>query len=204
MKLYLSPGACSLSVHIALREGGIPHETEQVDLASKTTASGDDYTRINPKGYVPALLLDDGELLTEVPALLDYIAEMRPGAELAPPAGTIGRFRFREWLAFLSSELHKTFSPLFLKAVPDSYKAIARGNLSRRFDFIEGHLSRNDYLLGTRYSAADGFAFTLLRWTPLVGIDPGPWPGIRDYLVRIGKRPAVAAALQAEGLGQSG
>jgi len=200
MKLYYSPGACSLAPHIALREAGIGVELEQVDLAKKRTASGRDYTEVNPKGYVPALELDDGQVLTEAAAVLQYIGDLEPGAGLAPPAGTMERYRFVEWLTFVSSEIHKSFGPLWKPDTPEQTKQAARDLLARRFDHLEGALGGKPYLAGERFTAADAYLFTVLNWTAFHDIDLGKWPVLHAYAARVGSRPAVQEALKAEGL----
>ena len=200
MKLYYSPGACSLSPHIVLRETGTPFEIERVNTGIKKTHSGADYLKINPKGYVPALELDNGEVLTEGPAIVQYIADSAGATALLPKAGTWERYRVMEWLNFITSELHKSYSPLFNKEVPEAYKTMVKDKLAQRFDWLEGHFKTNDYLLGKAFSVADAYMFTVLSWNQHVGIDMGKWPAIAAYLDRIGKRPTVQAALKAEGL----
>jgi glutathione S-transferase len=201
MKLYFSPGACSLSPHIALREAGLSFETDQVHLGSKQTKSGVDFRSINPKGYVPALLLDNGELLTEGPAIVQYIADKSPESRLAPAAGTIERYRLQEWLNYISTELHKNFSPLFNSKAPDEWKQIIRDNLAARFDFVSKHFADGrSYLMGENFTVADGYLFTVLRWTQVVNIDLGKWPLLKAFVERVAARPAVIAAMKAEGI----
>jgi glutathione S-transferase len=202
LKLFLKPGACSLSPHIALEEAGLPYDTESVDLAKKVTASGGNYFDINPKGYVPALLLDSGELLTEGPAIVQYIADLVPERQLAPANGTIERYRLQSWLTFIGTELHKSCSPFFNPMAKDDWKSIARANLERRLRHVEDHLAAgNAYLLGEGFSVADGYLFTVLGWMKPIGFDLTPYPSIQAYQARVGARPAVQAALKAEGLG---
>lgn len=200
MKLYYSPGACSLSPHIVLREAGFKFDLEQVDLKSKQTKSGADFKAINPKGYVPALALDDGEVLTEGPAIVQYLADKKPEAKLAPPAGSMGRYKVQEWLNFITSELHKSIGSFFNPNNPDAWKEVVRGNLKLRFDILTKTLAHQDYLTGKDFSVADAYLFTVLGWTKHVGIDLSPWPVLQDYMKRVAARPAVHAAMHAEGL----
>lgn len=200
MKLYFSPGACSLSPHIVLCEAGLAFETEQVSLSTKTTASGQDYKAINPKGSVPALQLDDGQILTEGPAVVQYLADLAPSTQLAPAAGSIARYRLMEWLNFISTELHKGFSTLFNPAAPEQSKQMARDTLAVRFDIVAHQLESADYLLGAQFSVADAYLFTVLRWTEAMQFDMGRWPAIAAYQTRIAARPAVRVAMLAEGL----
>lgn len=199
MKLYYSPGACSLSPHIVLCEAGIKHELIKVDLKSKQTETGDDFTIANPKGYVPALLLDDGTLLTEGPAIVQYIADLAPASRLAPPAGSIERVRLQSWLNFIASELHKSFTPFFHGA-PSEWLAVMRNGLAKRFAFLATTLQNQPYLLGDDFSAADAYLFTILSWTKPVKIDLTPWPELIAYQARVAARPGVQKALQSEGL----
>ena len=199
MKLYFSPHACSLSPHIALREAGLDVELVRVDLKSHTLVrDGSDFSQINPKGYVPVLELDDGTRLTEGPAIVQYIADLKPESGLAPAAGSLGRYRLQEWLAFINSEVHKGFGPLFNPATPDATKESARQNLARRFGFLSDHLAKNAYLLGDQFSVADGYLFTILNWGQWTGIDIKEWPSLAAFQARVGNRPAVKAAQAAE------
>lgn len=200
MKLYFSPGACSLSPHIALREAGLDFELERVDFATKTTTQGHDYNAVNPHGYVPALLLDDGELLTEGPAIVQYVADRVPERRLAPPPGSFARVRLQEALNFISTELHKGFSPLFSKECPDAWKAVVKAKLVQRFDVVDRRLGLHPYFTGDDFTVADGYLFVVLSWTRYVNIDLAPWPNIVAFMTRVGERPAVIAALTAEGL----
>jgi glutathione S-transferase len=200
MKLYFSPGACSLSPHIVLREAGLAFDLEQVDLGSKKTKKGADFARVNPKGYVPALVLDDGEVLTEGPAIVQYLADLAPEAGLAPKAGTMDRYRVQEWLNFITSELHKGFSPLFRPDTPEDYKTIAKENLAKRFAFLDQHLAAKRYLMDGQFTVADAYCFTVVNWSNFVGLDLGRWPNLKAYLARVGGRPKVAEAMKAEGL----
>jgi len=200
MKLYYTPGACSLASHISLREAGIDFEGVQVDLRSKKTADGKDFTTINSKGYVPALQLDDGELLTENIAILQYIGDQKPDRKLAPPAGSRERYRLVKWLAFISTELHKGFSPFFNPATPDAYKGIARDRLVLRLDWLEKQLGSKQYLMGDQFTVADAYLFTILSWSGAAGLDLARWSGLKQYFDRVAARPAVEQARQAEGL----
>ncbi len=198
MKLYFAPGACSLSPHIVLHELGLDAQTVQVDLGAKTIAGGGDFREVNAKGYVPVLELDDGTRLTEGPAIVQYLADRKPEAGLAPANGTIQRYQLQEWLNFISTELHKQFSPLFNPQMPDSVKEQQRQRLQGRFDYLAGILSRQDYLMGANFSVADAYLFTVLTWPAYIGMDLAPWPALQAYLQRVSQRPAVAATLAAE------
>ncbi len=200
MKLYYAPGTCSLASHIALHETGLPFVTDKLQVATKTTASGEDFTQVNPKGYVPALRLADGSVLTEGAAILQYIADQQPASGLAPQAGTMERYRLQEWLTFIGTEVHKSFSPMFNKAAGDEVKAYARNMLTRRLAHVEASLAGTPYLMGERYTVADAYLFVVLGWSSHVGFDLGTFPKIREYLARIALRPAVQAAMKAEGL----
>jgi len=200
MKLYYAPGACSLAVHIALREANLEFQTERVDLATKKTETGADFTRINPKGYVPTLVLDDGTVLTEASAILQYVADRNPGASLAPAAGTPERYRLLEWLGFVATELHKGFSPLWKPDTPGAYKKIAREMLAKRFAYLDAQLGGQPYLMGQQFTVADAYAYTVLNWTKFQSIDLAPYPNLSAYMARVAARPNVQAALKAEGL----
>lgn len=201
MKLYYSPGACSQAVHIALREAGFDPQLLKVDLASHTLEGGADYFAINPRGYVPLLQLDDGSRHTEVAALLQYVGDLAPASGLMPPTGTAQRFEVVKWLTFVSSELHKVFSPwLWHKETADSTRKACKDKLALRFAEIEGVLGERDYLAGTTFTAADTYAFTILRWAPMLGMSLKAYPKLQAYLARVAQRPAVHAALLAEGL----
>jgi glutathione S-transferase len=199
MKLYYSPGACSLSPHIVARELGFPLELKKVNTKDKTIDGGGDYWKVNPRGYVPALELDNGQVLTEGPAIVQYLADQKPDAGLAPKAGTFERYRLQEWLNFLTSEIHKTFSPLFKPNTPEDYKKIAKENLAGRFDWLEKQLAGKEYLTGS-FSVADAYLFVLLGWTKPTQIDLSRWPNLQAFHRRVGSRPKVKEALQAEGL----
>jgi glutathione S-transferase len=199
MKLYFMPGACSLAPHIAFREAGIAFDLEQVGR-DKKTKSGDDYLSINPKGAVPAVKLDDGQVLTEAAVIQQYIADKAPGKKLAPAAGTIERYRLQEMLNYIASELHKGIGQLFNPAMPNEYKeAVKKGLASKQFPFIEKALAGRDYLMGD-FTIADGYAFTVLNWTKMHNIDLSAFPNITAFMKRVAERPAVQEAMKAEGL----
>jgi glutathione S-transferase len=200
MKLYYSPGACSLSPHIVANEAGIPIELEKVDLAEHKTESGQDFMTVNPKGYVPALRLDDGSILTEGPAIVQYLADQKPGSKLAPAAGTVDRYRLQEWLTFIGTELHKNFAPLFNKASTDDIKNMVKTNISKRLGYLNGQLANRQYLMGEGFTVADAYAFTVVNWTNFVGIDLKPYPNLGAYMGRVAARPKVHETLKAEGL----
>jgi glutathione S-transferase len=200
MKLYYSPGACSLSPHIVLREAGVDVALERVDLKSKTTRTGADFTAINPKGQVPTLQLDSGEILTEGPVIVQYVSDLNPAAGLTGAPGSMTRWRILEWLNHISSELHKGFSPLFRPNTPDAYKEIARGNLGAKFDALERHMAGRDHLTGDGFTAADAYLFTVMNWGRFTGIDIARWPILAAYHARVAARPKVQEALTAEGL----
>jgi len=197
MKLYFSPGACSLASHIALKELGIPFEPVQVDLRTKKTKAGADYAAINPKGYVPALELDDGSLLTEGTAVLQYIADQKPASGLAPAPASFERYRLQEWLGYINSEIHKSFGPLFNPSTPDATKETAKANIAKRLPLVVQALAGKDYLMG-RFTVADAYLYTVLSWAPKTGVDLSGFPAITAYLARIDARPAVQAARAAE------
>jgi glutathione S-transferase len=201
MKLYFSPGACSLSPHIVLREAGIDAELEQVDLKTKRTKSNADFTAVNPKGQVPALVLDGGEVLTEGPAVVQYLADRKPEAKLAPPNGTIERYRLQEWLNFITAELHKSFGALFNPAVPAEYRKLATELIGSRFAYVDQHLAKGGpFLMGAQFTVADAYLFTVANWTHFLKIDLGQWPNLKAYVERIAARPKVQQALTEEGL----
>jgi len=200
MKLYYSPGACSLSPHIVSREAGIPVELKKTSTKDKTIDGGGDYWKVNGKGYVPALELDNGQVLTEGPAIVQYLADQKPDSGLAPKNGSLERYRVQEWLNFITSEIHKQFSPLFRPTTPDEYKKIAKENLANRFGWLDKQLAGKDYLMGKQFTVADAYLFTVLRWTTPTKIDLAPWPNLGAYLARVAARPKVQEALKAEGL----
>jgi glutathione S-transferase len=207
MKLYYSPGACSLSPHIVLREAGLPFDLIKVDLKSKKTETGDDFTVINPKGYVPVLELErvagqSTERLTEGPAIVQYLADQVPNKKLAPPSGTLERARLQEWLNFISTELHKTFSPLFSPSTPEDYKRQLKEKIVSRLSHVDQTLGRHGkpWLLGEHFSVADAYLFVVTSWARNMGIDIEGLANVGQYMGRVRERPAVAAALRAEGL----
>jgi len=200
MKLYYAPGACSLSPHIVSRELGIPVELKKVNTKDKTVEGGGDYWQVNPRGYVPALVLDNGQTLTEGPAIVQYLADQKPEAGLAPKWGSFERYRLQELLNFLTSEVHKQFSPLFKPNTPEEYKKISRENLAARFDWLDKQLAGKDYLMGSQFTVADAYAFVLLGWTKPTQIDLARWPNLAAFHQRVGARPKVQEAMQAEGL----
>jgi glutathione S-transferase len=198
MKLYITPGACSLSPHIVMREAGIAGDIERVDLREKKTAAGGDYAKINPKGYIPALQLDDGQLLTEGTAIVQYLADQKPDSGLAPKAGTVERYRLQEWLNFIATELHKQFSPLFNPKANDEWKQFCRDKIAGRFDLISSQLQSRPYLMGEKFTVADAYLFTILTWHKRGGIDLARWPALVKYMERVSARPKVKEALEAE------
>jgi glutathione S-transferase len=201
MKLYFSPGACSLSPHIVLREAGLNFDLEQVDLAAKKLKKTEaDYLPINPKGQVPVLELDNGKRLTEGPAIVQYLADQKPGSGLAPAAGTFERYQLQEWLNFITSEIHKGFSPLFRPNTPDEYKTISKQNLAAKYAVLDKHLASNKYLMGDQFTVADAYLFTVTNWNNFQKIDIGQWPNVKAYFDRIAARPKVQEAMKAEGL----
>jgi len=200
MKLYFAPGACSLSPHIVLREAGYDFELEQVNNQEKKTKSGKDYWGINAKGQVPVLELDNGERITEGPVVVQYLADQKPSSGLAPANGTMERVRVQEWLNFITSEIHKSFGPIFRPTTPDAFKEISKENLGKRFDWIDKQLAGKQYLTGDKFTVADAYLFTVLRWTTRVNIDLAKWPNLKAYFDRVGARPKVQEAMKAEGL----
>ena len=200
MKRFLTPGSCSLSSHIVLEEIGRPYDTETVDLAKKLTASGADFWAINPKGYVPALLLDDGDLLTEGPAILQYLADLAPELQLAPANGSKARYQLQSWLTFIGTEVHKNFSPFFNPAATPEMKDLARANLQRRLGYVNDQLAGRDFLMGDTFSVADAYLFTVVGWAKFVQLDLSAWPHLIAFQGRVAARPATQRALKAEGL----
>lgn len=197
MKLYFTTGACSMASNIALHEAGIQFELSKVDKRTKR-ADGVDFVTINPKGYVPALRLDDGQVLTENVVVLQYIADLNPAAKLAPAAGTMERYRLQEWLSFINSELHKSFTPLFSSEATEDMKTYSRNNLAKRLAYVEGALGDKKYLMGEQFTVADAYLFTVLGWGSHVGVDIGP--KLKSYVDRVRARPHVIEAMTAEGL----
>jgi len=201
VKLYYYPGACSLAPHIVLLETGTPFSAVKTDIKNKKTESGADYLKINPKGAVPALELDGGEVLTEGAVILQYLADLKPDSGLAARAGTLERYHLMEMLNYIASEVHKGFSPLFNPAASEELKKMAFENLRRKFDYLAPLLAAHPYLMGERFTVADAYLFTVLAWTRPLKIDLAPWPALGAYLKRVRERPAVEKALKAEGLG---
>ncbi|MGZ8273746.1 MAG: glutathione transferase GstA [Burkholderiaceae bacterium] len=199
MKLYYAPGTCALSPHIVAREAGLPLSLVRVDNKTKKTESGEDYRAINGKGYVPLLELDNGARLSEGPAIVQYLADLAPAAKLAPANGTFERYQLQEWLNFITSEVHKQFSPLFDPTMPDEAKEKFRTKLATRFDWIVERLQKRDFLMGS-FTVADAYLFVVLRWTKFTGPDLARWPALQEYADRIAARPHVQEALKAEGL----
>lgn len=200
MKLFYSSGACSLSPHIVAEEAGIEVRLQKVDVKTKTITAEGDFFAINPKGYVPALELDDGEILTEGPTIVQYLADLKPEKGLAPRAGTLARYRLQEWLGYINSELHKTYSPLFRPNTPEETRAERVAYLSKRYAVVEKQLAGHPYLLGDNFTVADAYLFTVTNWAGTVKFDLSPFPGLRAFQERIAARPAVKAAMKAEGL----
>ncbi len=200
MKLYYSPGACSMSPHITALELGLAPDLVKVDLKAHQTANGADYYAINPKGYVPALQLDDGQVLTEGPAIVQYLADQKPDAGLLPPAGSVGRARVQEWLNFIGTELHKNFSPLFKPDTPEDAKARARDILGKRLAFVEQSLGEQDYLTGARLAVCDPYLYVILTWADRMSLDLSAYPRLRAFQARVAARPAVQQARRDEGL----
>jgi glutathione S-transferase len=199
MKLYSQPGSCSMASNIALHEAGIPFELHKVDKRTKRV-DGVEFIEINPKGYVPALQLDDGQVLTENVAVLQYIADRAPESKLAPPAGTMERYRLQEWLSYINSEVHKSYTPLFSAEVSEDTKTYARNNVTKRLAYLETALGSKQYLMGDQFTVADAYLFVVLGWSAHVGLDIGQWPNLKSYVERIRARPHVVEAMTAEGL----
>jgi glutathione S-transferase len=200
MKLYFSTAACSLSPRIVLMEAGIPFTAVKTDLKSKKTESGADFFSINSKGAVPALELDDGQVLTEGPVIVQYLADLKPDSGLAPRAGSFERYRLMEMLNYITSEVHKAFSPLFKADTPADARKIAVDNLGKKFDWLSAHLAGKKFLMGEIFTVADAYLFTVLRWSALVHVDLTRWPVLTAYVARVEERPKVQEALRAEGL----
>ncbi|QXI27384.1 glutathione transferase GstA [Pseudomonas vanderleydeniana] len=201
MKLYYAPETCSLAPHIVLLELDLPFERVRVDNRSKLTEHGEDFLHINPKGYVAALQLDNGEVLTEGAVILQFLADLKPTAGLAPANGSWQRVRLQEWLNFLGSEIHGTMGPLFNAAIAEDVKAIFRARLFQRFALLENTLARQDHLLESGFSVADAYLFTVMRWNRFFAIDLAPWPALARFMERVGERPSVKAALEIESAG---
>lgn len=200
MKLFYSPGACSLSPHIVLNELDLPYTVEKVDLKNHTTASGADFYTINAKGYVPALQLDNGEVLTEGPAIIQYLADQKPQVNLLPNAGSLERARVQEWLNFIGTELHKTLAALFNPSISPEAKTKTIDTFGKRLGFVEKALQGKDFLTGKNFSVADAYLFTIVNWAPMLSIDISPWPTVAEFQKRVASRPAVQKTLKDEGL----
>jgi len=201
MKLYYSPGACSLSPHIVLKEAGLTFTAERVDLKTHKTSSGAQLKNVSAKDYVPILELDNGERLTEGPAIVQYLADQRPDSKLAQPAGSFERYRLQEWLNFITSELHKSFYPLFHREVTSvEWQKAMEAKIAAKFDFVSAQLGNRDYLFGEQFTIADAYLFTVLNWTFFVEIDLARWPVLARYHARVAARPSVKDALRDEGL----
>jgi glutathione S-transferase len=200
MKLYYSPGACSLSPHIVLREAGLAFEPVLASTKTHKLQDGTDYYTINPKGYVPLLELDNGERLSEGPAIVQYVADQVPGKKLAPPNGTFERYRLQEWLNFITSELHKGFGNLFNPAMPEEGKAVARARVTDRLKWVDTQLAGKQYLMGDQFTVADAYLFTVLRWSDRVKLDISAFKNVVAFMARVQARPKVQEAMKAEGL----
>jgi glutathione S-transferase len=200
MKLYYSPGACSLSPHIALLEAGLAHDLTKVDLKAKKLEDGSDFLKVNPKGQVPTLQLDDGSILTEGPVIVQAIADKAAGKNLAPASGSTERYRLQEWLNFITSELHKNFSPLFAPVLSDETKQFFRDRLMGKLKHVDEKLAGHDYLMGNAFSVADGYLYTMLRWADAHKFDLSALKNLMAYKTRGAARPQVQAALKSEGL----
>lgn len=200
MKLYYTPGACSMAPHIVLNAAGFTFELEKVDLGKKQTASGEDYTKINPKGSVPAIQLDDGQILTEVAVILQYLADQKPETELAPDPGTMERYRLMEWMNFVTSEVHKQFGPLFNPKTPEEWKENQLNILKAKFDYLAENLKDKQYLMDETFTVADAYLFTVINWSNFLKIDLETWPALKDYMARVAARPEVQETLKKEGL----
>ena len=200
MTLYYMPGACSLAPHIALQEAGLTFDTLRVDGKSKTTADGQDYLRVTDKGYVPALRLPDGSVLTECIAVLQYIGDHSANAQLSAPDGGASRYRVSEWLAYISTELHKAYGPMFNPAASDAEKQRALDALAKKFSWVQDALGDRKFIVGETFTVADAYLFTVLGWTKFIGLHLDKWPTLQRYHAAIGARPKVTAALKTEGL----
>ena len=200
MKLYYSPGACSLSPHIALLEAGLPYDLVKVDLKAKKLENGDDYLKVNPKGQVPALGLDNGELVTEGPVIVQMIADKASAKNLAPARDTAERYKLQEWLNFITTEVHKNFSPMFSPVLADDAKAFFKDRVMGKFKYIDSQLAGRDYLMGKQFTVADGYLFTMLSWADRMKFDLAAMPNLVAYKARVGARPMVQQALTKEGL----
>ena len=200
MKLYYSRGACSLAPHIILHEAGLQAELQKFDTRTRTLEGGGDFTRVNPNGYVPVLQLDDGQFLTEASVILQYLADLKPQSGLAPAQGTLARYRLMEWLSFVATELHKSFGPLFAPTTPEEYKATVRQKLAQRLGYVDQKLAGKQYLLGDTFTVADAYLFVIVNWSRAMHVDLTAFTNLQAFQQRVAQRPAVQAAMQAEGL----
>jgi glutathione S-transferase len=200
MKLFFSPGACSLSPHIVAREAGIDLQLEKVDTKTHTFNGGSDFYKVNPKGYVPALEIKAGDILTEGPAIVQYLGDQKPQSGIVPPAGSSQRYRLQEMLGYINSEIHKSYSPLFNKATPEETANERREYLKKRYAYIEGVLATQQYLVDNKFTAADAYLYTVTRWAPFVKVDLTGFPNLKEFQARVEARPAVQQALKEEGL----
>ena len=200
MQLYFAPGACSLASHITAREAGLSIDLKRADTKTKKLEDGSDYFAVNPKGAVPALKLDNGQVLTEGVAIMQYLADQKPESNLAPKNGTFERYRVQEWLNYITSEVHKGFSPLWNPAADPAVKAYALDGLKKKFDWLNIQLAGKKYLTGDTFTVADAYLFTVVNWTNFLGIDLGPWPVLKEFQARVAARPKVQEAMAAEGL----
>ena len=203
MKLYYSPGACSQAAHIVLHETGFSHDSVRVDLRAKTVEDGSDYLRINPKGAVPALELENGEVLTENAVILQYLGDRSGSSDLFPPLGDFRRYRVLEWLNYVATELHKGFGPLWNPRAAPEWKQATRDLLAKKFDYVEQQLGDRDFLTGNRFTIADAYLFVTLGWTAMHEIDLGRWPGLNEFRRRVGQRPSARQVLEFEGLAET-
>lgn len=200
MKLYYTPGACSLAPHIVAREAGLPISLEKVDLSKHVTEGGQDFRAINPKGYVPAVAMQDGSVLTEAAAIIQYLADQKPDAKLAPANGTTERYRLIEWITFISSEIHKGFGPLWNPTTPDSVKTATKERLASRFAYLDELLGQQPFLMGDTFTIADAYLFTVVNWTNFHAIDISSFKNLTAFQTRVASRPKVQEAMTAEGL----
>lgn len=200
MKLYYYPGACSMAPHIILREAGYKFDLDKVDFAAMKTASGEDFRKVNPKGYVPAVKLDDGQILTEVGVILQYLADQKPESGLVPKAGSMERYRLMEWLNFIATEIHKALGAFFNPKMTPEWREAQLALVGKRFDYLVSALDGKPYVVGGKFSVADAYLFTVLNWTHFHKIDVSKWPKLKDYMASISARPAVKESMKAEGL----
>jgi glutathione S-transferase len=200
MQLYFSTGACSLASHITAREAGIPLKLERADTKTKKLVDGSDYYAVNSKGAVPALRLDDGQVLTEGVAIMQYLADQKPESKLAPKAGTLERYRLQEWLNYITSEVHKSYSPLWNPTSDPKVKEYAQANLEKKLDWVNGQLAGKKFLTGDTFTIADAYLYTVINWSYFLNLGLDKWPALKDFHARVAARPSVQAALEAEGL----